>query len=110
MVALKRKLLPSVPEDEELDNAHDDAARPSLYGDDVDEGDLPSEQFKGLRSKGKIFDSKAKEGYYSLSAEMRRGVMRLHRALVHLPAIDLARILADAGAKLEVVEWTKRHF
>ena len=27
-----------------------------------------------------------------------------------MPPDQLARVLADAGAKLEVVQWTKRHF
>ena len=52
----------------------------------------------------------AKKEYYALPREMRQEVMRLHRALAHLPRMDLARILMDAGAKEEIVMWTKRHF
>ena len=45
-----------------------------------------------------------------MPAEMRREVLRLHRSLAHLPAIDLARIMKDAGARLDVIEWTKKFF
>ena len=58
----------------------------------------------------KLFEKKRDSGYYSLAPELRREVMRCHRHLGHMPPDQLARVLADAGAKLEVVQWTKRHF
>ena len=52
----------------------------------------------------------AKKEYYALPREMRQEVMRLHRALAQIPRLDIARGLKDAGAKEEIVMWTKRHF
>ena len=36
--------------------------------------------------------------------------MRCHCHLGHMPPDQLARVLADAGAKLEVVQWVKKYF
>ena len=109
-----RRLMPVIPEGQELDEAVDPAdAAPTLYDDDVDEDTehLQDHDLAGVRrKKEKIFDQRAKDGYYALPAEQRKEVLRLHRNLAHLPPLDLARILRDAGAKEEVVQWTKKYF
>ena len=58
----------------------------------------------------RLFDKRKEQGYYSLAPELRRRVMRCHRHLGHMPPDQLARVLADAGAKLEVIQWTRRYF
>ena len=58
----------------------------------------------------RMFDRRKESGYYSLQPELRREVLRCHRHLGHMPKEQLARVLADAGAKLEVVDWTRKHF
>lgn len=57
-----------------------------------------------------LFDRKKQQGYYSLAPELRNEPLRSHRHLGHMPPDQLARVLADAGAKAEVIQWCKRHF
>ena len=57
-----------------------------------------------------LVDKKKEQGCCSLAPEVRREVMRCHRHLGHMPPDQLARVLADAGAKLEVIQWAKRYF
>ena len=76
--------------------------------DDLDdETTMPRGEYDKLhkRHHDKIM-ADAKKEYYALPREMRQEVMRLHRALAHLPRMDLARILMDAGAEEEIVMWT----
>ena len=104
------RLMPTIPEGFELDDSQINNRAGQEDEEDIDEN-LPEAQFAGVRrSRHRVFDQRAKEGYYSLPAEMRSEVLRLHRALAHIRAVDLARILRDAGARLEVVEWTKKFF
>ena len=58
----------------------------------------------------RLFEKTRREsGHYFLLPELRREVLRCRRHLGHKPKSHLARVLADAGAKPEVIDWTKRH-
>ena len=104
----RTNLMPTAPEEFVYDPAQDDTNRPGHLDEPDFVEQLPENQFAGIRqSRHKIFDQKTKDGYYSLPADQRREVLRLHRSLAHLPAIDLARLLLDAGAREEVISWTK---
>ena len=106
-----RRLEPVLPPDFQFDTSQDNQYRPTELDDSVNEDTMPRGEYDKVHKKhhDKIM-ADAKKEYYALPREMRQEVMRLHRALAHLPRMDLARILMDAGAKEEIVTWTKRHF
>ena len=107
----RERLKPVIPEEFQYDQSRDQDPRSTNLDDLDDETKMPRGQYDKLHKKHheKIM-ADARAEYHSLPKEMRQEVMRLHRALAHLPRLDLARILMDAGAKEEIVQWTKRHF
>ena len=106
------RLMPVIPEGEQLPGLPED---PEEQRVDEDEEELPDHILGGrwrrvADESRKMFEKRQESGYYSLAPELRREVLRCHRHLGHMPKEQLATVLADAGAKQEVVDWTKRHF
>ena len=108
------RLLPVIPEEAdgsaELPQQPTDAQEQPVAEDDGPDHILGGRWRRVADESKKLFDKRRGSGYYSLQPELRREVLRCHRHLGHMPRDQLARVLADAGAKPEVIEWTKRHF
>ena len=110
-------LMPTIPEGVELEDLQQ-PTDPEAQGPDQPDDDDPEPKAHILGNKWRkvrdeaerFFDKRKEQGYYSLAPELRREVMRCHRHLGHMPPDQLARVLADARAKLEVIQWTRRYF
>ena len=107
-------LLPTTPEGVELEDLQqptDPEAQGPEQLDDEDEtkAHILGNKWRKVKDEAeKLFEKRKDHGYYSLAPELRREGMRCHRHLGHMPPDQLARVLADAGAKLEVVQWVKK--
>ena len=109
------RMLPAIPEDDESQHqpaeAEADAEERRMDGDEESPEHVLGGRWRKVADESKrLFDRRKENEYYSLQPELRREVLRCHRHLGHMPKEQLARVLADAGAKFEVIDWTRKHF